>query len=88
MKIRAGHISNSSTCSFVIPTKSMTKEQRKKITEWYHEKAEDTYMDDMGFSLERIGEVLTGKIAYVRKEFLEFAISIGIDAKDISLKDL
>lgn len=88
MKIRQGHVSNSSTCSFVIPLKFITEEQKEKIWEWYSKKAEGTHMDDMGKSIEHNGQFLTGKIAYVRKEFLEYAEEIGIDRNDILLKDL
>lgn len=88
MKIRQGHVSNSSTCSFVIPLKLISKEQREKIWEWYSKKAEDTYMDDMGKSIEHNGQFLTGNIGYVRKEFLEYAEEIEIDRNDILLKDL
>ena len=88
MKVRVGFVSNSSTCSFVIPLKFITEEQRMQIWTWYSLKAKDTHMDDMGKSIEHNGQFLTGRIAYVRKEFLEYAEEIGIDRNDILLKDL
>lgn len=87
MKIRQGHVSNSSTCSFIIPLKFITEEQRIQIWTWYSLTAEDTYMDDEGQSIQHKGQFLVGTIAYVQKEFLEYAEGIGIDRNDILLME-
>ncbi len=87
MKVRAGFVSNSSTCSFIIPLKFITEEQRMQIWTWYSMKAEDTYMDDEGFSIRHDGQFLVGQIAYVVKEFLAYAEEIGIDRNDILLME-
>lgn len=87
MKIRAGHLSNSSTCSFIIPIKFITKKQGEKIWEWYSEKAETTYMDDEGKAIQHKGQFLVGQIAYVLEEFLAFVEEIGVDRNDILLME-
>lgn len=85
MKIRTGHISNSSTCSFVIPIPFITEEQKDKVWRWYSEKSETTYMDDEGRSIAQDGRFLVGNIAYVVNEFLDYAEEIGIDRNNILL---
>lgn len=87
MKIRTGHISNSSTCSFVIPIPFITEEQKDKIIKWYNETADNTYMDDMGKDIGVDGKFLVGNIAYVQNEFLNYAEEIGIDRDNILLLD-
>ena len=87
MKIRIGHISNSSTCSFVIPHKFITQEQRQQIRDWYAKKSVDTYMDDEGSCIYDEGQFLVGTIAYVKDDFLKFAEEIGIDRNDILLME-
>lgn len=87
MKIRNYFVSNSSTCSFIIPVKFISEEQKIKIWTWYNMKAEDTYMDDEGTSIQHKGQFLVGAIAYVKEAFLAYAEEIGIDRNDILLME-
>lgn len=87
MKYRNGFVSNSSTCSFVIPLPFISEEQRKQIWDWYSKKSEDTYMDDEGKVIKWEGRFLTGTIGYVQKEFLEFTASIGVPRDNILLME-
>ncbi len=87
MKIRANFVSNSSTCSFIIPLKFISEEQKNQIWEWYSKKSVDAYMDDEGSSIQHKGQFLVGQIAYVLKEFLAYAEEIGINRNDILLME-
>ena len=87
MKIRTNFVSNSSTCSFIIPLKFISEEQKEKIWEWYNKKAENTYMDDEGASIQYKGQFLVGQIAYVQQEFLAVAEISGINRDDILLME-
>ena len=88
MKIRQGFVSNSSSCSFVICLELITDVQREQIKKWYKDTVDSgTYMDDCGSYCCCRGPYITGRMAYVRDEFLEFMGKIGVPIESILLME-
>ena len=86
MKLRAGYISNSSTCSFIVCRDVITEEQFNKIVDWYAQKLEDkVYMDDMSSEMIVRPKYFMCTIAYVKDEFLSFIKGLGIEKEQFFL---
>lgn len=90
MKIRIGFVSNSSSSSFVIDKKGLTKKQIEEIENWVEESYSDQTYDNPKYSDENCITVsskhIYGQISY-HVDFFDFLAKIGVPKKNIDSGD-
>ncbi len=90
MNYRIGFISNSSSSSFVIDKKGLTKEQVKQIEEWVEESYVDTDSDNPKYSDDNCITILDkhiyGQVSY-HVGFFDFLDEIKVPKKNIDSGD-
>jgi hypothetical protein len=85
MKIRQGFVSNSSSCSFIIPKKFLTEEQLDLIRN--HQTCGEEYAADWAWELEETDEVIKAETSMDNFDFLSYLDKIEVKRKYIEIDD-
>jgi hypothetical protein len=85
MKIRQGFVSNSSSCSFIIPKKFLTEPQLDLIRN--HQTCGEEYADDWPWELEESDDSIKGETIMANFDFPAYLEKIGVKREHIKIED-
>jgi hypothetical protein len=85
MRIRQGFVSNSSSCSFIIPKKHLTEQQLDLIRN--HQTCGEEYADTDSWELKESNEFIKGETTMDNFDFPAYLEKIGVKREHIELDD-